>query len=99
MVKVVATGVACIALLATTACRDARPPGAVGGATDSIPTQRSIVVSAAADLVPKLAAATAGTTVLLQAGEYEISHTLVIPDGVTLLGSGAMKLDTRGHLP
>jgi hypothetical protein len=37
--------------------------------------------------------------VLLQSGEYEMSRTLVIPDGVTLLGSGAMKLDAGGRLP
>jgi len=99
MVKAVLTGVACITLLAATACQNTPRKAASSSADSNGPAQRSIVVSTAADLVHALTSAAAGTTVLLQSGEYEISRTLIIPDGVTLLGSGAMRLDAHDRLP
>jgi hypothetical protein len=100
MTKSLAAIVVPLALLTASACKNAPRQGGQVRATDSIaPAHRSVMVSTTADLLPALKAAAAGTTVLLQPGEYEISRTLVIPDGVTLLGSGAMKLDAQGRLP
>ncbi len=98
--KVLAAAAPCIALLTMSACQNAPSQRAPLAAGDSItPAQRSIVVSTAAALVAAVARASDGTTVLLQPGEYEVSRTLLIPEGVTLLGSARMKRDAQGWLP
>jgi hypothetical protein len=82
------------------ACQNASKQRTSLAAGDSItPAQRSIVVPTGADPVAAVARASAGTTVLFQPGEYEVSRTLVIPEGVTLLGSARMKRDAQGLLP
>jgi len=57
-----------------------------------------IVVSSASDLQGAVVPANSGRTILVLAGDYEVSQTLVVPDGATLVGEGVMKL-AEGGLP
>lgn len=88
-----------LAVVAASACKNTPRRDASVAPADSNAPSRPIVVATAAELIGALKSARPGSTVLLQPGTYEIANTLVVPDGVTVLGSGAMHLDARGRLP
>jgi hypothetical protein len=55
-----------------------------------------IVVTTAAELQAALSAANAGTRILVQAGVYDVSQPLTVPDGAALVGEGVMLFDQSG---
>ena len=54
--------------------------------------------SSASELQAAVVPANFGRTILVRAGDYEVSQTLVVPDGVTLVEEGVMVLG-KGGLP
>ena len=57
---------------------------------------QTIVVDDAAELVAAMSPEHAGRRILVRAGSYLVSQTLVVPDGATLEGEGVMLLDETG---
>lgn len=68
-------------------------------ATKSVVASNSVLVTNTAELLAALSSATNGTSVAMAPGEYELSSTLVVPDGTTLVGAGSMQLDPESNLP
>ena len=58
----------------------------------------TIVVTTAAELEAALSPANSGARIVVRAGEYEVAHSLKVPDGATLVGEGVMSFD-EGGLP
>src|SRR5688572_2762906 len=58
--------------------------------------QPDIVVTTAAELQSALSPANAGARILIQAGVYDVSQPLTVPDGATLVGEGVMIFDQSG---
>ena len=58
--------------------------------------QPTIVVTTVPELVAVLTPANAGKTILVRAGDYEISQALTVPDDATLVGEGQMIFDESG---
>jgi hypothetical protein len=56
----------------------------------------SILVSSASELQAALVPANAGRTIVVRAGDYEVSQPLVVPEGATLTGEGVMNLGEDG---
>jgi len=76
------TAILCLALIAVAVPRaHALPP---------------IVVSSASELQAALLPANAGRTIVVRAGDYEVSQPLVVPEGATLTGEGVMNLGEAG---
>jgi len=55
-----------------------------------------IVVSNASELQAALVPTNAGRTIVVRAGDYEVSQPLVVPEGATLTGEGVMNLGEDG---
>jgi hypothetical protein len=55
-----------------------------------------IVVTTAAELQSALSPANAGARILVQAGVYDVSQALTVPDGADLIGEGVMTFDPSG---
>jgi len=55
------------------------------------------VVSTSAELLSALSPANAGRRIHLRAGRYSVDRLLVVPDGMTLEGEGAMTYAPAGH--
>jgi hypothetical protein len=55
-----------------------------------------IVVTTAAELQAALSPANAGALILVQAGVYDVSQPLTVPDDATLVGEGVMIFDQSG---
>jgi hypothetical protein len=55
-----------------------------------------IVVTTAAELQAALSPANAGARILVQAGVYDVSQALTVPDGAALVGEGVMIFDQSG---
>jgi hypothetical protein len=51
-----------------------------------------IVVSSASELQAAVVPANSGRTIVVRAGDYEVSQTLVVPEGAALVGEGVMML-------
>ena len=58
--------------------------------------QPDIVVTTAAELQSALSPANAGARILVQAGVYDVSQPLTVPDGAALIGEGVMIFDPSG---
>ena len=58
--------------------------------------QPDIVVTTAAELQSALSPANAGARILVQAGVYDVSQPLTVPDGAALVGEGVMIFDQSG---
>jgi hypothetical protein len=57
---------------------------------------QTIVVSTSAELEGALSPSNAGRYITVRAGTYELTHGLVVPDGATVAGEGAMMFDESG---
>jgi hypothetical protein len=55
-----------------------------------------IVVTTAAELQSALSPVNAGARILVQAGVYDVSQALTVPDGAALVGEGVMIFDQAG---
>ena len=55
-----------------------------------------IVVTTAAELQAALSPANAGASILVRAGEYDVSQALTVPDGAAVVGEGVMRFDESG---
>ena len=60
------------------------------------PHGADIVVTTAAELQSALSPANAGARILVQAGVYDVSQALTVPDGAALVGEGVMIFDQSG---
>ena len=60
------------------------------------PQEPDIVVTTAAELQSALSPANAGARILVQAGVYDVSQALTVPDGAALVGEGVMIFDQSG---
>ena len=60
------------------------------------PHEPDIVVTTAAELQSALSPANAGARILVQAGVYDVSQALTVPDGAALVGEGVMIFDQSG---
>lgn len=65
----------------------------------AVATPHSVYVSNTAELLSAIASASPAANIVLAPGEYLLTSTLVVPDGTTLTGSGAMMLDPDTRLP
>ena len=54
-------------------------------------------ISTSAELMSAVAPANAGRRVHLRAGTYDITHPLIVPDGMTLEGEGVMSFAPQGY--
>ena len=54
-------------------------------------------ISTSAELIAALSPANAGRRVHLRAGTYDLDHPLIIPDGMTIEGEGAMLFAPEGY--
>lgn len=70
--------------------------GAHPGRLAASQQQPDIVVTTAAELQSALSPANAGARILIQAGVYDVSQPLTVPDGATLVGEGVMIFDQSG---
>lgn len=68
----------------------------VAGALPQAHASPPIVVSNASELQAALVPTNAGRTIVVRAGDYEVSEPLVVPDGATLSGEGVMNLGEDG---
>lgn len=59
-------------------------------------SQNSIFVTNTAQLLAALSSPNTSIDVVMAPGEYELSSTLVVPDGTTLVGGGTMQFDPSG---
>lgn len=61
--------------------------------TGPLPAHEPVLVSTTAELLAALSSPNPAGNILLAPGEYELSSTLNVPDGMTLTGSGRMTFD------
>jgi hypothetical protein len=67
-------------------------------ARSGAPSPPDIVVTTTAELEAALSPANEDARILVRAGEYDLSHPLIVPDGATLAGEGIMGFD-ESRLP
>jgi hypothetical protein len=85
------------AAFAAAACSDSvTPEGSQLRVAQTVGGNNTIVVTTSAELIAALVPQNAGQRILMQAGTYDISQPLVVPDGVTLEGEGRMLSDVDG---
>ena len=70
--------------------------GAHSGRLAASLQEPDIVVTTTAELQSALSPANAGARILVQAGVYDVSQALTVPDGAALVGEGVMIFDQAG---
>jgi hypothetical protein len=65
----------------------------------AVATGNSVHVSNTAELLSAVSSAGPGSNIVLAPGEYVLTSPLIVPDGITLTGSGAMAFDRDSRLP
>jgi hypothetical protein len=56
----------------------------------------TVVVTTSAELEAALVPANAGAQIFVMEGEYQVSHSLTVPNGATVSGEGVMSFDASG---
>ncbi len=73
--------------------------GPLPSVNTELAARQSVLVSSTAELLAALSSPDPGGNIVLAAGEYELSSTLNVPDGITLTGHGTMTFDASSGLP